>query len=485
MEERSVDLGRRTAQAAGWSLLYKVIWQVKSLAVSIILARCLGPSAYGLVGMGLIVIGFVQLFRELGIGPAIVQHPEPDEEHLDSAFWGSVGAGFLLCLIASAFSPALAYFYREPKVMAIGIVGALGLITNAIPSVHLALLRRDLRFREQALVELAGDVLAGGVSIGMALTGWGVWSLLAGNLISPLITAACVWRLTHWQPRFRFRRKKLRELLNFGTLFTGSKILQYFQRNVDYMLIGRCLGAVPLGIYALAFKLMRYPDSFYTTPLVVPFYNAILTIRDDNARVRVAYLKITYVIAAMVMPIMAGMFVVAPDLVTVLYSPKWTDAIPLVKAFCLGSILRAMGETWGPIMYVKERPGLRVQMDLLALGLTVPAFLFAIRYGAWGIAVATSLVYVPIFLAFQSVVNRLLHLSWREYVWNLRFPVLGSLGMAMILGMLQKGMGLVGPVSPILGLLILVPGGVLLYGGALWWADRPFLREIKRRFGGR
>ena len=215
-----------------------------------VLARLLVPSDFGLVAMVTAITGFVAIFRDCGLPAATIQRAEITRAQISTLFWINCGLGLVLMLVVLALSPVIAWFYHEPRLL--WITGALS-IAFAITGVavqHQALLRRQMRFKTLAMIDVLS--MAFGVSIGMAMAwvGFGYWSLVGVTFGSTLLNSALVWLKCDWRPDTFRRRVGARSMLAFGGHLMGFDVLNYFTRNFDNVLIGRALGSIALGVYS-------------------------------------------------------------------------------------------------------------------------------------------------------------------------------------------------------------------------------------------
>jgi O-antigen/teichoic acid export membrane protein len=198
------NLRERTITGISWSAISQALNQGFRFAISIVLARILGPKVYGLIGMITVFTGFAAVFGDFGLGAAIIQRKDLEARHRNAAFWTNLTMGATLTLLMVALAPVVAWFYKEPALLTLTMVIAFKYITDSLCVVQIALLTREMRFRALAGIQIGSNVVAGLAGLGFALYGLGPWSLVAQTLMASSITLFISWRLGNWYPRFSF-----------------------------------------------------------------------------------------------------------------------------------------------------------------------------------------------------------------------------------------------------------------------------------------
>lgn len=467
MSEPTIDIRQKSVKGVGWNGISQITRQGFQFIVTAILARLLLPSEFGLVGMAAIITGLILSVRELGLSAAIVQRKELDHLHLSSSFWANVGAGLILFGVCSAIAPYAARFFKREIVAPILIVSSFGFVISSLGIVHRAALLRNLEFKAVALAEIGTSVGYGVTSVLMAVLGFGVWSLVYGTLFGSLVGVILWWTGFKWRPAFRFSRQKFFELFRFGANVMGSGLVGYFGQNVDYLVIGRRLGASPLGIYTLAFKLISFPLTRISYMITGVTFPAFSRMQDDDRRLRHAYTKTVRYISLMTFPILAGMMVLAPQLVRVVYGPKWIGAIIPLRIMCVVGMLKAVGTTVGSVLMAKGRPDIEFKYLLLLLVGMVTAVIIGSFHGVVGVAIAVTLLTVIAFPVIQAITNRLIGLSFKEYFTSLWPAAFATAIMAGSILVYKSVIIRFLPGKSLLVLLSSVGLGVLLYWGTL------------------
>jgi len=467
MTEPDIDVRERAVKGVGWNGISQVTRQAFQFIVTAILARLLLPSDFGIIGMAIIFTGLIFSLREFGLSAAIVQRKGLDDLHLSSSFWANIAGGLVLFGICAAIAPLAARFFKNDLVAPVLIVSSLGLIISSFGVVHRASLLRRLDFKAVAVAEIGSSFGYGIVSILLAALGFGVWALVYGTLCGTFLGVVLWWIGFRWRPSFSFSRQKFLDLFRFGANVMGTGIVSYCHQNVDYLVIGRRLGASPLGIYTLAFKLVSLPltkISYVVTGVTFPAFSRM---QDDDARLRRGYTKTVRYISLFTLPILAGLMVLAPQFVRVIYGPKWLGAIIPLRIMCLLGVLKAVGTTVGSVLKAKGRPDIELKYNsLLLVGMSL-AVVIGSFYGIVGVAMAVTLLVVIAFPMIQAVTNRLINLSFREYLVSLWPAVFASSAMAVLVLVWKSAMSWFLPGRNLLLLVSSTGLGIVLYWGIL------------------
>jgi PST family polysaccharide transporter len=423
-------LKQSAATGVKWNLASQAGQQVAQLVTAVVLARLLTPNDYGLVGMAMVVIMFAALFKDLGTSAAVIREREPKEEFLSSVFWANAGFGALGTAALVAIAPLAARYYREPRVIPVFRVLALIFVISSLSTLQQALFERKLRFHILARIEVAGVVTGGVVGITCALTHAGVWALVAQSLTTVGVISLLLWGFSDWRPRLAFHWPELRRVGGYSLNLTGFNVVNYFTRNADNLLVGRYLGATPLGLYGLAYRIMLYPMQSIASVISRVMFPVYSQIRDDDARFRSVYLRTDGMIALITFPMMAGIGILAQPFVLAVFGPKWKLVIPVIRILAPVGMLQSVYTTIGSIYMAKGRTDVQFRWGLVSSTLYVTAFAVGLRWGISGVAAAYALMFSLLCLPSFMIPFRLIGLRLAEFVRVLAGPAAATLVMA-------------------------------------------------------
>jgi O-antigen/teichoic acid export membrane protein len=464
------------ARSLAWALLESGGLSVLSLVVLFIMARLLGPTDLGTAALAL---GFVQMLAivpETLVHDALVQRPNLDDDHLDTAFWTclAIGAAFAAGCWVSA--PFLAHMFGSERLAPLLSAAAIGLFFTSTGSVPIAILRRNFHFRALALRSLYGRLFGAIAAIVLVYAGFGVWSLIAQYLIQTAVNALCVWRANPWRPGLGFSAARLRELLSFGALAVGTRVVWLSSTQLFMLLVGYFLGVTAVGYLNVA---QRVVDTLHAM-LAGAAYNLALPIfsrqQHDRPAMARAYHIGTEFAGLSMAPIFGGVAVCATPIIALFVGDAWLPAVPVVQALAVAAIFEF------PFLFAEAaitalgRPGYIFAVSLLALGFVIAAFLLVrptsvfIAAVLWGSRI---LITAPVVF---SLLNRLIRRSMADLLKEIWAPLFGTGIMAAVLLILRSHNFMV--LSPIETLLVEIPLGAVVYGAVIALVKRDSLRRL-------
>lgn len=374
------------SRAFAWTALGWGGNKVLILLLTLILARLLTPADFGLVTAGLTVIAILDAALDLGLGAALVFDQERGVTRRVRVASGlNIAVCATVCALGAAVSPLTARVFGLPE--ATGLFATLFLypLLRGFGQVSDALLKRDMRFRQRSLADLVRAVVRVGVSVPLALSGSGAWSIVLGVVISEAFASVLLQYLYPVRPLLRFARSEAAGLLSFGGAVTGVRLLGSLRSNIDYVVVGSALGASSLGYYGMAFRL---PELVLTnmlwmfTLVAFPVYaRARTTGKLVETMLKATRLVSLYGLAAGVM-----LAVLSRDAVLVLFSPEWAPAGRPMQLLCFALALMSIGWASGDVFSALGRPGLLLMLDIPATVAVCVAFGFAPRWGIVGVA---------------------------------------------------------------------------------------------------
>jgi len=353
-----------------------------------ILARILGPRDFGLVGMVTAVIGVLNLFKDLGLSTASVQSATITDEQISTLFWINMLVGGVLGLLSAIFAPALAAFYREPRLVWVTVVLASSFLFNAAGVQHSALLQRQMRFTAMAVIETLSFLASAAVGISMAFAGYGYWALVGSTIVTPLVYSLCVWLATAWIPGPPRKQAGVRSMMRFGGTLTLNGLVMYAATNLDKVLLGRFWGVDAVGIYGRAYQLVNIPTDNLNSAAGGVVFAALSRLQHDPLRLKSYFLKGYSLVLALTLPITVACALFANDMILVLLGPKWTDAVPIFRLLAPTILIFAITTPLAWLLGSIGLVGRILKISLVVSPLIVVGYFFGLPYGPTGVAFA-------------------------------------------------------------------------------------------------
>ena len=427
------DLKSRSIKGGAITIIGQALRFTLRMGSTIILARLLTPFDYGLIGMVAVVVNFVALFKDLGLSVATIQRAELNHQQVSTMFWINVGVGLTIVVLTIALSPAIAWFYQEPRLIPITIVLASGMLLGGLSVQHEALLKRQMRFGQLALIEISSMFVGSVAAIISAWYGAGYWALVILQLSGQLTILVGVWLMCGWRPGFPKWDSSIRPMLAIGGNYTGFTILHYFSTNFDNILIGSSLGPRPLGLYDKAYQLLLLPLRQINIPIRNVAIPTLSSLHTEPVRYKVYYHKALLLMTTFGMPLVVFTFVVADQLVPLLLGEQWADVVPIFRVLGLAAFLSTFNMAAGWVFISFGRTDRQFRWGIIASIITTLSFVIGIRWGAIGVAAGFSisrLIIQPLELIYCY---RGLPLQIEDLLRTLSLPSFASIGAGLLL----------------------------------------------------
>ncbi len=466
--DRAAEKHRRAhggvARQAAWNYLVFALSKSSTLVMTIVLARLLAPSDFGLFALAMLVLNLFDYLRDLGVAAALVQRKEAWERLAPTGLTLSCAFGVVMAGAAVGLAPFLAAALGEPALAEITRVLAVGLLIASASSLPHALLRRRLDFRGRLIPEVLGAAMKTGVSIGLAAAGAGVWSLVWGQLAATAVTTVLYWIVGRPRARLGFDLAVASSLLRFGLPVTSIGLLSFIVFNAPTAAIGRNLGTDDLGLYTLAYRL---PELLILNLCIVigeVLFSALSRMQDDRSALGEQYLKAVSVVMTLTAPLGLGMAAVAEDLVVMLYGEQYAMGGGVLALIAAYTVIYSASFHSGDAYKAMGRPMILTLMTIGGLVVLIPSVWVASQHSI--VAVAATLLALELvhFAVRVGLVRRVLGLPLARQLAAYRGPVVAAGVMAVAVW----ATGLVLPDWPSAArIALLVPLGTVIYLGAL------------------
>lgn len=318
-----------------WRFAERCGAQAINIIVFIILARILEPEAFGTIAILMIFINILQVFIDSGLGTALVQKKDADDTDFSSVFYFNVGICAFLYIIMFLFAPQIALFYNDLSLISLIRVLALMLVISGLRNIQQAYVSRNMLFKKFFFSTLGGTIIAAIIGITMAYHGYGVWSLVAQQIIKILIDTFILWITVDWKPKLLFSFNKLKQLLSYGWKLLVSALLDTIYNNLRQLIIGKLYTRVDLAFYN---KGNQIPNMFIINidssidSILLPVMSKE---QDSKEKVKMITRKAIQASTYIIAPIMIGMGVTSYSFVPLILTNKWLPCIPFLWIFCI------------------------------------------------------------------------------------------------------------------------------------------------------
>lgn len=451
------DLKERAVRGGFAKLCSQGVTFVLRVGSLMALGRLLEPNDFGLVGMVTAVLGVFNLFRDFGLSTATVQRADVTDHQVSTLFWINILVGTVLGLISLASAPIVASFYHEPRLVWVVVALSAGFLLNAAGVQHSVLLQRQMRFTVIASIEVVSQVASTAIGIGMALGGFGYWSLVVMTLTGPAISTIGAWLTASWVPGRPRRNVGIRSMMRFGGTITLNGLVVYVAYNLEKVLLGRFWGADVVGIYGRAYQLISIPTDNLNSAVGGVAFAALSRLQNEPARLKAYFLKAYSMVLALTLPVTIMCALFAEDIILVFLGPKWNQSTDIFRLLAPTIVIFALINPMAWLLFSTGRVGRSLKLALVIAPLTITGYILGLPYGPKGVAFAYSTA---------MTVWVVPHIAWCIHGTGISFKdVMASVSRPLVSGIIAAGFVFVvrfyfGPMASPLVRLIL--GGMVL-----------------------
>ena len=474
-----MSLRRTAARGATWTGASTVSTTALQLIQLAALAHLLPREAFGLLSMVMIVLGFSQPFADMGMSNAIIQRQEATKSQLSTLYWLNIFAGVLVYAILLFTIPLITRFFKEPRLAEILQIAICTYLIIPIGQQFRILLQKELRFRTLAMVEMASTVVGTVVTLVAAILGYGVVSIIYGQLVNvslkSLLFCKIGWRT--WRPQLCFRPKELDGFVSFGLFQMGERSINYLAANLDYVFIGRFLGAEALGIYSIAYQLIILPLQKFNPILTRVAFPVFAMKQNDDVALRRGYMELTKILLMVVLPCLVGLAVVAPTAIPVVLGTKWQASIAVTQILVMVGIIKALTNPVGSIWLAKGRADLGFKWNVFVVTANALVFWLSVKSGILAVAWAYVFVSAIHFVLICILLKRMIDLDLRHYSHVFKKPICATIAMVFVVQLVYLVTQTVaGP--NVWELTALVVSGAAAYVFVLFNIEREFIGSL-------
>lgn len=471
----SGGLRRRAVRGAGITVFAQGAAFAVQMIATVVLARLLMPGDFGVVTMVTTFSVLLMSCGRVGFPDAVLQREHIDRFLASNLFWINVGTGLLLTIGFAAAGSLLARFYGDPRVAHVAVGLSLTIFIDSTSILHLALLKRAMRFSAVSANDISARVASVAVSILAGWAGWGYWSLVAGAIALPLSTTVGAWTLCRWVPSLPRRAVGTGAMVRFAVHVFGRYSLGYAAQNTDNLLVGWRFGSGALGLYKKAYDLFVLPFSLLNVfPVVV---STLSRLTKDRVQYTRYFLSGLSMLALVGMGVGADFTLVGRDLVRLLLGPKWDEAGRIFVFFGPGIGAQLIYSTYHMIHLSIGTTARYLRWGFIEVTVTILLFFLALPWGPVGLAVAWTAAYwilaIPAFWyagkPIQLSVTKIIGAIWRFLVASLVAGCASALIIREIPSLIAAS-GAVGALARIVATSLVfgtlyIGAVIVLYGG--------------------
>ena len=469
-----------------WSIIQTIGRQGATLLVFTVLALILSPADFGILGIAMILITFGQAFSEMGFESALIQQRDIEEKDINTIMAVNILTGIILTICGIAASWYITAFFKTPQAQPVAAVLSLTFIINSFSITQTAIIKREMKFKELTLRDISATILSGIVGISLALTGFGVWSLVAQVLTGDISRTFLIWKFSTYRVDLtQFSRKSFERLWPYSSKMFAFNIFKYFAQNVDYILIGYFLGPIELGLYTFAYRLIINSTGTFVGSIGNYLFPKFSSIQDNLKSIRFTYISSIKTLNIILIPSVVFIIFLSPLVIPIVFGEKWQPSINIIQILSTIVLIYPLWAISGQLTKSLNRPGWLLNWSIFFTFICAVFILsgiicanYRINGAAWGLTIAYFTCTPIIFFINKTLIN----LKLRDFLDMYMSPFLSSLLIILLLEILSQYTNLSAVWVITLGMIL----GSCMYIIGLVHIDKLFvfavLTKIKKEF---
>ncbi len=468
--QEGFSLRARVARSMFWIAWSRGVLQLVTFATTLFIARILVPADYGLMALATSFTGQAGMLAEMGLGSAIIQFRDLSRRELDTCFWITMALAMMFFAALLLGAPAIARWLAVPTLADVLPVLSLVLPLTACRVVSDSLLRKRLALDRVSQAEVIGAVVTLPIMIGCALAGLGVWTLVIGYLVGPAVRTAATFAFAPWLPRLRIGGERVSEVVRFSIATLGIRFMWSMREAANSLVLGKITGqAAAVGLYTMADDVAHLPGQKISPVINMLTSPVMAELQTDIDGLREAFYRTVRLTAAIVVPMSAGIALVADDMVPVLLGPKWVSAAPLIRLISLYAAVRAIDGVLPGVMLARRRERFLFWYSVLMLiAMPAAAVLGAIWDGAAGMIVFYTAAYCAVMTLLAKEALTELKGKFSE-LWSQTWAIMAATAAMTVVVLILGELAARIPVnSPLVQLALLSFAGAVTYGATLF-----------------
>jgi len=430
----SEPLSKKVVRGGLWVFGLRITNRGLGFIRTIILARLLAPSDFGLLGIAMLAIATLETFSQTGFQSALIQKRDNVESYLDTAWTVSAIRGILLFLILFFSAPLVATFFNSPQATLVIKVIAVSTFLSGFRNIGILFFQKELEFNKQFYYEFSATLVDLTVAISLAFILRNVWALVWGGLAANFVRLFMSYILHPYRPHVRFKKSEFKELFGFGKWVLGSSILIFLITQGDDIFVGKMLGVTALGFYQMAYLISNLSATEITHVISQVTFPAYSKMQYDLQRLREGYLKVLQIAALLSFPIAVLIFILAPEFTKICLGDKWMPMVPAMQVLSFAGLTRSIISTMSPVFSAVKRPIIGTKCQFIRfLLLAIFIYPFTLKWNLLGVANAVLVSNVISLFGFSYMIVRVTECKFGELIKLISIPAANTAIMGLIM----------------------------------------------------
>lgn len=381
------DLVNKTKKGLQWSAIDRILTHGMQLAISLLLARLLGPSSFGLIGMLAVFIAIANVFVDSGFTSALIRKTNRSESDLVTAFYYNIAMGVVCYLVLYICAPFIAQFYQQTELQSLLRVLGVTVLVNAFTLIPRVMLTVAMDFKTQAKISIISVLISGSIAMILAINGYGVWALVVQTLLTAICTTLLYNLFAPWKPQGKITSEAFNYLFGFGSKLLLSGLLDVIYNNLYQIIIGKKFSPAVVGQFTQANQLASTPASTLTAIIQRVTFPLFSQLQEDSDKMENVYRLTLKMASTLIFPLIVGLGLIAEPLLTSLLGEQWQAAAPLLSVLCLGYMLYPIHSINLNLLQVAGRSDLFLKLEVFKKTIGVAILLISIPYGVMAMCI--------------------------------------------------------------------------------------------------
>ena len=314
-----------------WGVLGKLSTHIITFIVTVILARLLAPSDFGLVAMAMIFVYFTQTFMDFGLTSAVIQKKDPTETQINTVFIISMVLATCLMLIMIIIAPFIGKYYNNPEVTKIARFVSYSFVIYALTGIQRALFSKQLNIKFLTVVNMSGAFVQGISGVLLAIYGYGAWSIVYSVFLGNVVSTVMLWIKSSWRPKWLFNLHEIKDMFTFGFKMFIAGVLNSIYAKIDELIIGKIFNATTLGYYSRSKTFNNLITSYTSEGLSSIFFPIMSHLQNEMEKAKTVIIKSLEIISFIAFGLVGLLYLDAEPLIVLIFGAKWEPSVEYFK----------------------------------------------------------------------------------------------------------------------------------------------------------
>ncbi|MFY0604910.1 MAG: lipopolysaccharide biosynthesis protein [Flavobacteriaceae bacterium] len=405
-----------------------VVSQITSVGLNIVLAKLLFAEDFGLIALTTTFIGFIIMVFNVGFGSAIIHYKESSRRQISTLYLLNYFIALLTFVIVYISSPFAAEYYNSPQLDSLIKWCSLTLLINPVFLTHYKILERDLEFKKISQIVIYSTILSAALSIWAAFNGFGVYALVIQTLAIVFFKLIFTLVFSRWKPLLYFNLREVKHMIWYAVKYRVSMGFLYFERNIDYLILGKFFNSSTLGYYSFSYNVMYTPVKRISNIFADVLFPSLSSIKKDTKQIIEIYFKSMQIIGMISFPLMTLVSLNADWIVLSIFGEKWLGAIPILQILCFAGAIQSISQFGTVVLDSIGKPELSLYVSFFRGLVTVLAIVIGAQYGVIMVAYLILITKVLGWLIVLFIIRLKIH-----FQFNILFGYLKGIFLSILL----------------------------------------------------